>query len=166
MPHSVPVAKLMHRPNNWPILRGAADVRYAIKVLRIVTEDRKLDLGHSTPLVMDDNGNLLGFIHLTDLLRNVRHLCEKADAPCELDKATTLIKDLVTRFAGSVTAEDSILKALDIMIDNSVSLVPVMKDGRLEGIIKLSDIFDTVAELLFDEQNPEERGRLVGRFHL
>lgn len=166
MPHSVPVSKLMYPPNQWPILRGEADVRYAIMVLRIVTEDRKLDHGRSTPLVLDDNGKLLGFVHLTDLLRNVRHLCEKADAPCELDKATTRIKDLTTPFAGSVTAEDSILKALDIMIDNGVSLVPVMKDGRLEGIIKLSDIFDTVAALLFDEQNPDERRRLVGRFHL
>lgn len=166
MPHSIPVTKLMYRPNNWPILRGETDVRHAIKVLRIVTEDRKLDHGRSTPLVLDDNGNLLGFIHLTDLLRNVRHLCEMPDEPCELDKATTRIKDLVTSFAGSVTSEDSILKALDIMMDKGVSLVPVLKGNKLEGIVKLSDIFDTVAALLFDEQNPEERKRLVSRFHL
>lgn len=166
MPHSVPVSKLMYNRNNWPILRSKADVRHAIKVLRIVTEEQKLGHGRSTPLVLDDDGNLLGFIHLTDLLRNVRSLCEKADAPCELDQATTPIKNLVRSFAGSVTAEDSILKALDIMMDNGVSLVPVLKNGKLEGIVKLSDIFDTVAALLFDEQNPEERRRLVGRFHL
>lgn len=165
MPHSVPVSKLMHRPAAWPIFRGGADVRQAIKLLRILTEEEKLEHGHSTPLVLDDDGSLLGFVHLTDLLRNVRHLCDKTEVPCELDKATTLLKDLVTRFAATVEPEDSILKALDIMTDHGVSLVPVMKDGALRGIVKLSDVFNTVAALLFDERNPEERHRLLTHYH-
>jgi CBS domain-containing protein len=156
----------MHGPQDWPILRGQADVSQAIKILRIVTEDRKLEHGHSTPIVIDDDGKLIGFLRLTDLLRSVRHLCEKTDAPCELDRATTPIRDLAIPFADSVTPEDSILKALDIMMDHGVSLVPVMKDGKLQGIIRLSDIFNTVAALLFDEQNPDERRWLVRRFHL
>lgn len=165
MPHSLPVSKLMLRPAKWPMLMGRADVRQAIKLLRILSEDEKLEHGHSTPLVLDDDRNLLGFVHLTDLLRHVRHLCDKTDAPCELDKATTPLKDLVTSFAGSVEPEDSVLKALDIMMDNGVSLIPVMKDGKLQGIVKLSDIFNTVAALLFDAQNPEERHELLTHFH-
>jgi len=156
----------MHVPQDWPMLRGDADVSQAIKILRIVTEDRKLEHGHSTPIVLDNDGKLTGFLHLTDLLRNIRHLCEKTDAPCELHRATTPIKNLSRPFVESVTPEDSILKALDIMMDHGVSLVPVMKDGKLQGIIQLSDIFNTVAALLFDEQNPEQRRWLVRRFHL
>lgn len=165
MPHSMPVSKLMLRPAGWPMLMGRADVRQAIKILRILNEDQKLEQGHSTPLVLDDDRNLLGFVRLTDLLRHVRHLCDKADEPCELDKATTPVKDIVTKFAGSVGPDDSVLKALDMMIEHGVSLMPVMKDGKLLGIVKLSDIFNTVAALLFDEQNPEERHRLLTHFH-
>jgi predicted transcriptional regulator len=163
MPYSVKVSKLMRPRGEWPVLDGNLQVRVAIKILRILTEEEKLEHGHSTPLVLGDEGKLLGFVHLTDLLRNVRHLCEKTDAPCELDKATTPIKELVTLFAGSVNPDDSILEALDIMMNHGVSLVPVMKDGKVEGIIKLSDIFNAVAALLFDEQNPLERERLLQR---
>jgi predicted transcriptional regulator len=95
----------------------------------------------------------------------VRHLCVKTDEPCEISKADMPLREIVTRFAGSVTSQDSILKALDIMMDNDVSLVPVMKDGKLEGIIKLGDIFNTVSALLFDEQNPTERSRLLDEYH-
>jgi predicted transcriptional regulator len=77
-----------------------------------------------------------------------------------------LLSELVVPFEGTVAPEDSILKALDIMMDNNVSLVPVMKGDRVEGLIKLSDIFNTVAALLFDEQDPEERHRLLRDYHI
>jgi CBS domain containing-hemolysin-like protein len=165
MPHSVSVSELMIPRNEWPQLRAETTIGDAIKVLRIVTEDKKLEHGHSTPLVLDDNFDLLGFVHLSDLLKSVRHDCLQPDRPCELDKATTRLRELVVPFAGTVADNDSILKALDIMMDHSVSLVPVIGEGKLKGIIKLSDIFNTVAALLFDEQDPEERNRLVKHYH-
>jgi CBS domain-containing protein len=165
MPHSVPVSKLMIPRNEWPQLRAETTIADAIKVLRIVTEDRKLEHGHSTPLVLDDNYDLLGFIHLSDLLKSVRQYCLQPERPCELDKTTTRLRELVVRFAGTVEENDSILKALDIMMDHRVSLVPVMREGKLKGLIKLSGIFNTVAALLFDEQDMEERSRLVKHYH-
>jgi CBS domain-containing protein len=166
MPHSIPVAKLMIPPRGWPQMRAETDVRTAIKILRIVSEEQKLEHGHSTPLVMDENFQVLGFVHLTDLLKSVRHLCDKADEPCDLGGATTPLRDLVTPFAASVEPQDSILKALDIMMDHGVSLVPVLEGGKLQGLIKLSDIFSTVASLLFDESDSEEKHRLLRDFHL
>ncbi len=156
MPHSMPVSKLMINRNEWPQLSADIDVRTAIKILRIITEEKKLEHGHSTPLILDENYNLLGFVRLTDLLKSVRHLCEKTDQPRELDQAVRPVKELAIPFKGSVQEDDNILKALDIMLDNDVSLVPVIKDGKLQGIVKLSDIFNTVAALLFDEQDPDE----------
>lgn len=164
MPHSMPVSQLLIHRNQWPQLRAETRVADAIKILRIISEDRKLEQGHSTPLVLDDDYNLLGFIHLTDLLKSVRHLCDKIGEPCDLGRADLPVREIVTRFAGEVESGDSILKALDIMMDHDVSLVPVMKKGKLEGIVKLSDIFNTVAALLFDEQNPQERSRLLDEY--
>ncbi len=161
MPHSVSVSKLLINRNEWPQLNADMDVRTAIKILRIISEEKKLEHGHSTPLVLDENYNLLGFVHLTDLLRSIRHLCDKRDEPCEIEEVGKPVRDLVTPFKGSVQEEDSVLKALDIMLDNNVSLVPVMKEGKLDGIIKLSDIFNTVAALLFGEEDPEEKHRLL-----
>jgi hypothetical protein len=51
-------------------------------------------------------------------------------------------------------------------MDHNVSQVPVMQEGKLQGIVKLSDIFNTVAALLFDEQDPDERNRLLRDYDL
>ncbi|MBI5252364.1 MAG: CBS domain-containing protein [Desulfomonile tiedjei] len=167
MPHSMPVSKLMTPPNQWPQIRGEADVYTVIKLLRIITEDQKLEHGHSTPLIMDENYNLLGFVHLTDLLKSVRHVWEKKDEGTRKgERKYPPVKDLAVAFEGSVRPDDSILKALDIMMDHNVSLVPVMKNGKLEGMIKLSDIFNEVAALLFDETDPEEKHRLLRDYHM
>jgi CBS domain-containing protein len=157
MPHSVPVSSLMIGRNEWPQLKADTDVATAIRILRIFTEGEKLKHGHSTPLVLDDNYTLLGFVHLTDLLKSVRPLCDKADEPCRLNGATSKVGDHVVKFASFVHPDDGILKALDIMMEHNVSLVPVVKDNKLQGIIKLSDIFNTVASLLFDKWEPGDK---------
>jgi CBS domain-containing protein len=166
MPHSVPVSEVMTLPNKWPQIRGDADVYTAIRLLRIITEDEKLVHGHS-PLIMDENFNLLGFVHLTDLLKSIKHLWEKGEVDSRQGESKyPSVKDLVVPFVGSVEGGDSILKALDIMTEYNVSMVPVMKSGKLEGMIRLSDIFNTVAGLLFDEEDPEEKHRLLRDYHV
>jgi CBS domain-containing protein len=166
MPHSVPVSHLMIHRNEWPQLRADTDVISAVKILRIVAEDRKLHEGHSIALVLDDSYNLLGLVRLTDLVKNIRHLCDESDPNCDMSSAHKHIKELVLPFAGFVGPDDNILKALDIMLEHGVSLVPVMKDGKLQGLVKLADIFNTVAAILFDEKDPEKNDLLIKRFHL
>lgn len=164
MPQSIPASELMIPRKEWPQLRADLNVSTAIKILRIVTEEKKLEHGHSTPLVLDEKYNLLGFVHLIDLLNSVRHVWENSAQSNQRDRSSTTLGDLVISFVGTIEPEDSILKALDIMMYHRVSLVPVMKEGKLLGILKLSDIFSKVAALLFDEKDPEERGRLLQRF--
>ncbi|MBM3301435.1 MAG: CBS domain-containing protein [Deltaproteobacteria bacterium] len=167
MPHSMLVLKLMIPVKDWPLFSADMRVTDAIKLLRIITEEKKLEHGHSTPLVVDENYNLIGFVHLVDLLKSIRHLYEGTGAPSgPLEEPTAVVNDLVVTFAGSVTPDDPILKALKIMMDHRVSLVPVMKDHKLYGIVKLSDIFNTVASLLFDKEIVSEREVLIRRFRL
>lgn len=157
MPQSVPVSKIMTLPSSWPQIRGDADVCTTIKLLRIPTEETKVEAGHC-PLILDENYNLLGFVHLVDLLKNVQRMWEKGgEGSLDACLSNNKVKDLVVEFAGSVTPTDSILVALDIMMKNSVSMVPVKENGKLVGMVKLSDIFNKVAALLFDHADPEER---------
>ena len=101
MPYSVPVSKLMIKPGEWPILSVETDVETAIKILRIGTEEKKLQHGHSTPLVVDDEYNVIGFVHLIDLLKEVRHLCEPSGSPCDTSRATRPLRvNLSLAFAG------------------------------------------------------------------
>lgn len=166
MPHSVPVSKLMINRNEWPQLRAETQIKDAIRILRILSEDKKMVSGHSTPLVLDDDYNLLGFIKLTDLLRSIRHLCEKQDEACDLGKATRPISDIVIPFAATVSPDTSILEALDIMTNTGMGLLPVMENGKLKGLIRLGDIFNQVAALLFDSEEPPERTWITRHLHL
>jgi CBS domain-containing protein len=139
----------------WPQLKADTAIKDAIRILRILSEDKKLEHGHSTPLVLDKDYNLLGMIKLTDLLRSVRHLCETGDKACDLGKAISPITDIVIPFPATVKPDDSILDALDVMTTYGIPLVPVMEEGKLQGLILLADVFNIVAALLFDEEEPE-----------
>jgi CBS domain-containing protein len=151
--------------NQWPQLRASAPVRDAVRILRILSEEKKMVHGHSTPLVLDDDYNLLGFMRLTDLLRNVRYLCDNPEKACNLDEAAGPVSDLVIPFSDWLSPDDSILDALDIMTNKGLSLLPVMEDGKLMGLIKLSDIFNKVAAILFDEPESEERSWIAQYLH-
>jgi predicted transcriptional regulator len=52
------------------------------------------------------------------------------------------------------------------MIDNSVTLVPVQQDGKLVGMLKLGDIFNSISAILFDDENPMERSRIMKFLHI
>ncbi|MFH0825128.1 MAG: CBS domain-containing protein [Pseudomonadota bacterium] len=159
----MPVSKLMINRNQWPQFSEDLDVITAIKLLRIVTEDRKLEHGHSTPLVVDSNFDLLGFVHLTDLLKSAKHVWESTEKTGVGSPRT--LKELVVPFAGTVKPEDNIIDALNIMMEHTVSMVPVKKNGRLEGMVKLSDVFNEVAALLFDETDPNVRHQMLRDYH-
>ena len=155
MPKSVSVAQVMISPKEWTLLRAETPVKDAITILRILSEEEKLERGHSTPMVLDDDYNLIGLVRLTDLLRSIRHLCDNPEKACDLDQAVGPVSALATPFPDSVGPADGILKALDIMLDHDISLVPVLEERKLVGIMQLGDIFDTVAALLFDEESDE-----------
>ena len=165
MPHSVPVSRLMTKPGEWPQIRSKTLIKDAIRILRILTEDRKIERGH-IPLVFDDNYKLLGLVRLTDLLRSVRHLCEADDKACDLGKAISPVEELVIPFPGVVKPDDSILAAIDIMTNHGVQIVPVMENDKLKGLVKLSDIFDEVAALLFDEDEPSGTDWISDYLHI
>jgi CBS domain-containing protein len=166
MPYSVPVSKLMIKPGEWPILSVETDVETAIKILRIGTEEKKLQHGHSTPLVVDDEYNVIGFVHLVDLLKEVRHLCELSGSPSDSSRATKPLRDLVVEFAGTVLPNDPIIKALDVMMEHEISVVPVIENNKLQGVVKLADIFNTVAAILFDKEIIDQKEILMRRLHL
>jgi CBS domain-containing protein len=117
-------------------------------------------------LVLDEHYNLLGVVTLVGLLESVRHLCEKSDEPCKLGKATWPVSEIVIPFPAHVEADDGILKALDLMVEHDISLIPVMKGGKLQGLIQLSDIYNTVAHLLFDKDFPKDHGWIRKFLHL
>ena len=94
-----------------------------------------------TVLVVGDNKKLLGMV--TDRQIVIRAVAHKRDL------ATTTVDEIMTRWPMTIFPETTCKEALDIMGDYGYRRLPVEKDGKLVGIISISDLAP-VAE--FDDE--------------
>lgn len=108
---------------------------------------------HHLPVV-DSNGNLVGIVAEKDLLRA---------------RDDDLLQDIMTRDVVTVTEYTALEEAARIMVDHKISSLPVMRDGRLVGIVTETDLFGIFLELLGAREQgvrltmliPEEKGMLA-----
>lgn len=85
-----------------------------------------------TVLVAGDQGKLLGIV--TD-----RQIVTKAVAH-KRDLATTTCEEIMTRWPMTIFPETTCKEALDIMGDYGYRRLPIEKNGKLVGIVSLSDL--------------------------
>jgi acetoin utilization protein AcuB len=104
--------------------------------------------------VLDDRGRLVGIVSEKDLLRA---------------EGDSRVENVMTRKVITVTEYTALEEAARIMADHRISSLPVMRDGKLVGIITETDLFYVFLELLGARQKgvrltmlvPEERGMLA-----
>jgi acetoin utilization protein AcuB len=119
------------------------------KALQIVEEHKLRHLP-----VVDDKDSLVGIVSEKDLLRA---------------KRDDLVQAIMTRDVVTVTEYTALEEAARIMADHKISSLPVMRNGRLVGIITETDLFWIFLELLGAREEgvrltmlvPEEKGILA-----
>jgi acetoin utilization protein AcuB len=138
------VIERMTRP---PVtITGGATVEQALALI----EDQEI---RHLPVV-DAEGILVGILSEKDLLR----------APSE-----HLVENVMTRDVITVTEYTPLEEGARIMADHKVSSLPVMRNGKLVGIITETNLFKLFLELLGARQRglrltmlvPEEKGTLA-----
>ncbi len=124
-----------------------------------------IDTGITGAPVLDIEGNLIGVVSNTDIYRNIieryrkarslRELTTHLSDPAAVDKEE--IRELslaIVAVAGSTVSailppgqnvvsighEDSIDRALHLMAEHNVNLLPVTKEGKVVGIVSRQDI--------------------------
>lgn len=85
-----------------------------------------------TVLVITEQNKLLGLV--TDRQIVTRGVAHKRDL------STTYVEEIMTRWPMTIFPETTCKEALDIMGDYGYRRLPVEKDGKLVGIISLSDL--------------------------
>jgi len=120
--------------------------------------------------VVDDDGKLVGIVSDKDLLY-------AAPSPATSLSIYELhylysritISQVMTRDVVTVQEDDPIEEAARVMVDNKIGGLPVMREGKLVGIITETDIFKTLMEMMGARDpgvrltmlSPELRGQLA-----
>lgn len=95
-------------------------------------------------LVMNKSGKVAGIFSERDLVRKIivkGHNCETAQ-----------VSELMTADPTTVEPDDTLGECMNLMTDHKFRHLPVMKDGKLAGIISIGD----VVKALIDDQ-----GRII-----
>lgn len=103
--------------------------------------------------VVDKTGKMVGLVTEDDLLK-----AEPSEATLlsvwEIQSLLTKVKvkDVMVKKVISTTEDTPIEEAAHLMLDHKIGCLPVLRDGRLVGIITESDLFRTFMELFAARQ--------------
>jgi acetoin utilization protein AcuB len=120
--------------------------------------------------VVDKSGNMVGLVTEDDLLQ-----AEPSDATLlsvwEIHSLLTKVKvkDVMVKDVITTTEDMPIEEAASLLLDHKIGCLPVMRQGKLVGIITESDLFRTFMELFAARQKglritmevPNQEGELA-----
>ena len=109
----------------------STDVQYCTpldNMYEVAVKMREFNVG-AIPIV--DQGRLVGMITDRDLV--VRGIAEK-------HPGSTAVTEVMSRELVTVSPDDSVQKAADIMARHQIRRLPVVEGGRLVGIVALGDL--------------------------
>ncbi len=149
----------------------------ALRKLYCQIEDGKCtEAGHRNILVLDDTAKLVGILDFRSILKVLipeiaGGLTSKLEAlgvtiafaqadTADLDEARlsfrarviknaeTKVGDVMLKIRGTISADADLLDVLKLMYTNKISVIPVYDGDELIGVVRESDLFLTVAQIL------------------
>lgn len=101
--------------------------------------------------VVDADGNILGIITLTDMLRVLGQIYEwkelekrvselKLSEMFEDEKAKSKVRDIMSKEVRTLNEDDTIEDVMRLMFSKRIHTLPVTKDGKIIGIIGKRDL--------------------------
>lgn len=134
------------------------------------------EAGHRNILVVNERGDLVGIVNFATILATlipeiaggiiarleslgISMAYAQADS-VELDEARlsfrarvkknaeTKIDHVMLKINGVIDAEDTVLDALKLIYKNKINILPVYQSGKLVGVVRDSELFLVVAEIL------------------
>lgn len=114
-------------------------------------------------VVVGSDGAMQGMLSMYDLLLMIRpkhvhlwgvmddiELRGLLDNVCQRTKSV-LVRDIMSTDVITVSSETPVLLVLDLMIKKHVRRVPVVENGRMLGIVYISDLFYRIVDKLADQ---------------
>jgi CBS-domain-containing membrane protein len=150
---AIPLADYPHMPY-W------ASLKEAVVQLTLAQQGRGPEERRRRILVFDEAYKLQGILNQRDILRGVEPKfardMQEGGAPLWEDLLTAAaqqqakkpIKEFMAPVGSTVQAEDGLLKASHIMVQEGVDVVPVMDGGKVLGVVRVDDVFREISKTI------------------
>lgn len=113
------------------------DVIVASPKERAVDAAKKMKATGVSSLIVTEGDEVKGIVTRSDFIDRV-----VAEAR---DPSSTTVEDVMTKDVVTIDADAGVMEALKLMKKYRYSQLPVIKDGRLVGVIALSDALNYIA---------------------
>jgi CBS domain-containing protein len=173
MPYKKKVRELMIPLQDYPHIPHWFTLRQAVAMVR---ESALKYVGRLQPravLVFNEKYQIVGMLTLRDILRGLEPGFLKESDIIKSDPALAIVmgdlfgpgmkkqaerpvSEVMSPIKVSIQADDSLVKALFVMVRESVGLMPVIDGNRVAGLVRLTDLFLEVSQAILEKTAVEE----------
>ncbi|MEP7159774.1 MAG: CBS domain-containing protein [Dermatophilaceae bacterium] len=93
-------------------------------------------------VVSEDGERIAGIVSERDIVRHLAHVPELLSAP---------VRDIMTATVHTVTPETTVVDLANEMTDLRIRHVPVVRDGKIVGLVSIGDVVKFRIQMLQDE---------------
>lgn len=148
---------------DYPHMPYWASLQEAVVQLTLAQQGQPAAGRRRTVLVFDEAYKLQGILTQRDILRGIepkfaRNYKETASllwgdllGASAQEQAKKPIKDFMSPASAMVEANDSLLKASHVMVQEQMELLPVMDGNKVAGVVRLDDIFHEIGMTLLSQ---------------
>jgi signal-transduction protein with cAMP-binding, CBS, and nucleotidyltransferase domain len=159
MPNQKKVREVMIPLEDYPHIPQWFTLRQAVAIVR---ESAIKYAGVFSPravLVFSKDHQLVGILTLRALLKGLKPDFLRSDVPFATDMDDVLgpdikkqaerpVSEVMAPVRASVQADDSLVRAMFLIIKENVGTMPVMEEGRVLGMVRLTELFLEVSQAI------------------
>jgi CBS domain-containing protein len=168
MPYEKKVKDLMIPLEDYPHIPYWFTLRQAMAIIREAAVKFEGSFEPRAVLVFDEKYQLMGILTLRDIIQGLepRFLQEtslvKGDpnlavlmgdlfGPGLREASQKPVSEVMSPIKVTAQGNDPVAKAIFLMIKENVGLMPVIQDNKVAGMIRLSDLFMEISELVLGD---------------
>ena len=172
MPHKRKVREVMIPLQDYPHIPQWFTLRQAVAIVRESANKYAGAFEPRTVLVFNEEHKLVGILTLRDLLKGLEPGFSKEVelvkpdlsiqivegellGPSMKTQADKSVSEVMSPVKVSVQADDSLVKAIFLMVHENVGMMPVMEDNQVVGMVRLTDLFLQVSQAILEQINGE-----------
>ncbi len=159
---------LMIPLEDYPHIPYWFSLREAMAIIREVVAKFGGSYEPRAVLVFDEKYQLMGILTLRDIIIGLEPKFLQETGLIKMDPSLTVltgdnlgpkmkdqsqrpVSEAMSPIKATVDAKDPFAKALYLMIQENVGLLPVMYDGKVAGMLRLSDLFGEISRTVLGD---------------